>query len=231
MTFLFDAILVLLFVLCVWLGWHRGFIRTISGLIALVAAVVLSSLLSGPIAGGIYDSAIEPALTQTLSEHIQSEALPTAEQIDEALEEMPGMVQALLRAEGMDSGEAVLEQLDVAAIGDSAAHSIEEKVLAPIVCGLLTLLCSVLLFLLAYGLASFLLRILNVVAKLPLLKQANGVLGIVAGGLSGLLWVLFAAEVLQTVAGLGVFSWLTPAMLEDTWVVSLIGSLSPAVGA
>ena len=42
MTWIIDRFLVFVFVLCLALGWRRGFIRTVRGFIALVLAVVLA---------------------------------------------------------------------------------------------------------------------------------------------------------------------------------------------
>ena len=63
------------------------------------------------------------------------------------------------------------------------------------------------------------LRALDVVAKLPVLKQLNGLLGVAAGAVQGLLWVLFAVAALRLVADMGWIDALTPAVLEDTVLV------------
>ena len=62
MAYVLDALLIVLFALCVYLGWRRGLIKTASGLIALAAAVAVSVLLSGPVAELVYDKAVEPAV-------------------------------------------------------------------------------------------------------------------------------------------------------------------------
>ncbi len=157
MSILLDGLLVLLFGTCVYLGWRRGFIKMLSGLLALVVASLVSSVLSTPIA-----AAMAPRT-----------ALP------------PSVVR---------------------------------------------LLCSIVLFILSYALMSVMLRTLNVVAKLPLLKFANKVLGSVVGILSGVLWVLFALGVIYTLAWLGWLPFLTPAVLEKTWLISWVVGKVPLLG-
>lgn len=157
MSVLLDGLLVVLFGTCAALGWRRGFIKMLSGVLALVVASLVSSVLSTPAAAAIAPRA----------------ALP----------------------------------YDV-----------------------VRLLCTIVLFILSYALMSFMLRTLNVVAKLPLLKWANKVLGLVLGMASGALWVLFALGVLYTLAWLGWLPFLTPAVLEKTWLISWVAHRVPIIG-
>ena len=94
MAYVLDALLIVLFALCVYLGWRRGLIKTASGLIALAAAVAVSVLLSGPVAELVYDKAVEPAVVSALEEQIQDNTVPVAQQVDNALEQMPGFITA-----------------------------------------------------------------------------------------------------------------------------------------
>ena len=229
MSYLLDAVLIVLFALCVWIGWKRGFIKTVSGLIALAVAVIVASTFSTPIANAVYTGTVEPAVLSTLEEKISSEVLPTAEQLDAAIDEMPSLVATLLEVGDMGSGAAILEQVDAVESGKSAASTITDCVVTPIVLPLMQMLCSVVLFAAAYLIASILLRVLDLVAKLPVLKQLNSVLGVVAGALTGAAWVIFAARILFTLAWLGMAEWLTPEVLEQTWVVTFANSLIPTI--
>lgn len=229
MSYLLDAVLVILFAICVWIGWKRGFIKTISGLIALVLAVIVAATFSAPIANGVYTGSVEPAVMITLEEHISGEVLPSEEDLDTAIEKMPGLVATLLEAGDMGSGAAILEHVDNVDVGKSAARTITDHVVTPIVLPLLQMLCSVLLFLATYLIASIVLRVLDLVAKLPVLKQLNSVLGVVAGALTGAAWVIFAARIFFTLAWLGVAQWLSPEVLEQTWLLSFVNGLIPTI--
>ena len=92
------------------------------------------------------------------------------------------------------------------------------------------LMCSVVLFTLVYVLMAFLLRSLNIVAKIPLIKQLNKVLGLAVGTVSGVLWVLFAVGVLHTLAQVGWLTFLTPATMEKTWLISQLNGWLPFIG-
>lgn len=227
MTYVFDALVVLLPVLCVVLGWHRGFVRTVSGLVALVAAVLVAAAFSGPIAKVVYANAVEPKVTAALESYAEGELLPNAEQLDSALERFPAFVTALLEMEGLDSGFAIFNKLDQGQAKDAAVDTVTQQVITPVVLPLVRMLCSVVLFLLTYVVAALLLRMLNVVTKLPLIKQMNNVLGLLAGVVTGGLWVLFLVRALYAVALLSVFEWLTPSVLDETLLISQIATLLP----
>lgn len=228
MIYLFDVLIVALFVLCVWLGWERGFVRTVGGLLALIAAVLVAAVFSGPIAKAIYNGTVEPKVMDALETYVEGHVLPDEAQLDRALDRMPDLVSSMLENSGLNSGAAVLEKIDFVRADETAAACITRKVITPVVMPLIKTLCSVVLFALAYGLALLAARALNVVAKLPLIKQANRVLGLLAGGITGLLWVLFAIRLLYAVASMGVFDWLRP---DDTWLIAGIKNFLPSVGA
>lgn len=231
MAYLLDGLLVALFVLCVYVGWRRGFIKTISGLIALAAAVLVSTALCGPIADLVYTNAVEPTVVETLEAQLTAETLPESAEIDMALEKLPAFVTGLLEAGEVGNGEAILGKMETLAAGETAARAMMDRVITPIVLPLLEMLCSVLLFILVYCIATIVLRVLGLVAKLPVLKQLNNLLGVVAGALTGAVWVIFAARILFTLAWLGLAAWLTPAVLEQTHLVSFANALLPTFGA
>lgn len=92
------------------------------------------------------------------------------------------------------------------------------------------LICMVVLFAITYALVAFLLRSLNLIAKLPLIKQLNKVLGLAAGVVSGVLWVLFVTCALQLLARVGWIPALTEAVIEKTWLVSWVAGMLPSIG-
>ena len=92
------------------------------------------------------------------------------------------------------------------------------------------LLCVVVLFAVTYALVAFLLRSLNLIAKLPLIKQVNKVLGLAVGVLSGLLWMMFVVCALQMLARVGWIPALTEAVIAKTWIVSRVVAFLPSIG-
>lgn len=231
MAYLLDGVLILLFVLAIWLGHKRGFIKTVTGVVAFIAAVAVASLLSGPVAQFVYDNTVEPTVVETIDSYTAAATGSLESGVDEALSSLPGFVTNLLANGGIASGADVLAKVGNTADAAALGQNIADNVVEPLVIPLLKMIATLILFILAYILASLLLRVLNVVAKLPLLKQVNKSLGTVAGVLSGALWVLFAVSVLQVVAAVAGSDFvINPALLADTIVTNWLIGINPLGG-
>lgn len=230
MAYVLDALIVGLFALMVWIGHRRGFIKTVSGVVAFVAALVLSSMLAGPVSGFVYDSFVEPTVLDSLNEQIGDNS-PGAEALDAAIAQFPAFITNRLAANGLDSGSAILATIGGVQGDETAAESITRQVVQPVALPLLKSACMLLLFLLLLLLATLLLKAVDLVAKLPLLKQLNKGLGAVAGVALGALWVFFAVTLLQLVANAGWLDFLTPAVLEETMVLRWVDSINPMTSA
>ena len=94
-------------------------------------------------------------------------------------------------------------------------------------CGGNNLFTILLLFFLFQFIISLILKLLNVLAKLPVLKQANKTLGIVAGVVQGALWALLIATILQAVAATGLIPMVSEELLDSTILVKWLSSINP----
>lgn len=230
MAYVLDGILVVLFLLLVWIGHRRGFIKTVSGVVAFAAALVLSSLLAGPVSGFVYDTFVEPPVQEALVAQI-GDGSPAADKLDNALADMPALITNQLEANGLNSGAAILERINTANGEETVDQRILTQVVEPMAVPLLKAVCTLLLFLILLIVLTILFKTVDLVAKLPLLKQMNKLLGVVAGAAQGILWVCFAVAALQLVANMGWIDAITPAVLEETFVVDWIASFNPLSAA
>ena len=230
MAYLLDGAILVLFLVMVVIGSRRGFIKTIAGVAAFVVALVLASMLGGPVSDFVYEHSVEPAVIKAIDAQV-GEGSAAAEKLDMALVDMPGFVTNILHNAQIESGADILEKLTATEEGESVAQSVSRQVVTPIVMPLLKMLCSLLLFLVASVLVSILFKALNVVAKLPLLKQLNKSLGVVAGIAQGLLWSFVLVTVLQLEANAGCLDVITPAVLDKTLLLRWIDSINPMTTA
>lgn len=221
MTYVLDGLVILIFVASLLAGWKRGFLKTMTEVLSLVAALALAMLVSKPVATFIYDTAIEPAVLTAVEEKVVS---GTAQEMDEVLASLPGLARNLLNSADITTGEDLLNRLTSSETAD-LPQRLSDNVVRPVTMAALQGICSLLLFLAGYFLAKFLLKVLDLLAKLPLLKQANESLGLVAGVLSGLLWVALFTTVLQVLAAVGIL--LTPEQLNQTMVAQWIIAINP----
>ncbi len=229
MAIILDVALVLIFVLAIWIGYRRGFIKTIAGVAAFVVALVVASMLAAPLAAWSYDTVIEPPIRTAVEEQITAAGANIIEQVHAAYEAMPAVVQNLLAQAGIADAEALNEYVASSASVNPAYRVMD--VIRPVVLPLVEVVCSLLLFIVTSIVAGLLLKVLDVVAKLPLLKQLNKSLGLLGGVLSGLMWVLLVVTLLQIVAAFGApGSAVSLATIDNTILISRVAAINPLAG-
>ena len=230
MKYLLDAVVILIFLLCVFIGRKRGFIKTVAGIVAFLAALAVSMLLSGPVAGLVYDKAVEPSIVETVDTKLEETKGTAIEQLDNAYQSLPNMVKNLLAQAGVTDVNGLSDRLPTDG-AETIGHSVN-AVVEPLLLPLIKALCSLVLFFIAYIAASIVLRVLNIIAKLPLLKQLNKTLGLVGGIVSGALWALLAVTVIQVIAATGsADSTITLQTVSETVVVNWVAGINPLGGA
>ena len=230
MKYLLDAVVILIFLLCVFIGHKRGFIKTVAGIVAFLAALAVSTLLSGPVAGLVYDKAVEPTVIETVETQYEQVKGTEIEKLNNAYESLPTMVKNLLAQTGITDVDALTQKMPTG-VDTSVSESVN-AVVEPLLLPLIKALCSLVLFFIAYIAASIVLRVLNIIAKLPLLKQLNKTLGLVGGIVSGALWALLAVTVIQVLAATGsADSTITLQTVSETVVVNWVAGINPLGGA
>lgn len=231
MKYLLDAVVILIFLLCVWIGQKRGFIKTVTGIVAFLAALAVSALLSGPVAGLVYDKAVEPTIIETVNTQVEQAEGSAIENLNNAYESLPTVVKNLLAQTGIEDVDDLAQNLMSMDTNIPVSENVN-AVVEPLLLPLIKAISSLLLFLIAYIAAGIVLRVLNIVAKLPLLKQLNKTLGLVGGIVSGALWALLAVTVLQVLAATGAADGaITLQTIGETTVVNWIAGVNPLGGA
>lgn len=226
MAYVLDIAVVIVFGLMVYFGHRDGFIKTLAGTISFVVALVLSSVLAGPVSELAYNKLVEPPVVTALEESIGDDSL-AADSLTAAIEKMPGFVKSRLTAQGINDGAAVLQFVNNAEKGETAVDSIMSKVIEPVTGPVLKVVCSLLLFFLFQVIISLILKLLNVLTKLPVLKQANKTLGIVAGVVQGALWAFLIATLLYALAATGLVPMVSNDLLDSTMLVKWLADVNP----
>ena len=230
MKYLLDAVVILIFLLCIAIGRKRGFIKTVSGVVALAAALAVSSLFCTPVSEYVYDKTIEPSIIDIVDTQMEEVKGSATEKLVHTYESLPGVVKTLLVQTGIDSGEKFA--LSVPFYGITSVSQEIAGMIRPILLPLVNALCSLVLFLVAYIAASLILRVLNIVAKLPLLKQLNKTLGTIGGIVAGALWALVAVTVIQLVAAFGIADGvITLQTVSETLLINWLIGINPLGGA
>lgn len=165
------------------IGWLRGFIKSIFGLLSTLLAAILA---------GLGANALAPVLSQRLTEvGMKQVFLGLIPQLDVAGNGVQGLGEAL-QEQGLpsaliqiitDSASAVLQSS--AATGEELREMIAQSMAQQISLGLTRMVLFSVLFFVALALLQVLLLVLDTVFRLPVLNLTNRVAGLIFGLVQG----------------------------------------------
>lgn len=231
MAYILDIAVILIFALAIFIGYKRGFMKTILRLVGVVLALVIASSVSKPAAGWIYDQFLASSIQKQIVAHVPSTDTATLESgLQAAMDQMPSSVINALQNFNVGSAEEIVHSLEGQLTGsvETVAATISDKVIRPVAVVLLMLVCFFVLFIVLLIVFLILASLLSKVFKLPGLRQMDGALGAVLGGIEGVLWVLIAVTVIQLVAtSTSSGSFISSADLQNSLLVSKLASINP----
>lgn len=204
------------------LGWLRGFIKSIFGL--------LSTLLAGILAG-VGANSLAPVLSQRLTEvgmkQVFLNMIPQLDVIGNGVQSLGEALQAqglpaALTQIIVDSASSVLQ--NNAATGEELREMIAQSMAQQISLGLTRMVLFSVLFFVALALLQVLLLVLNTVSHLPVLNLTNRVAGLIFGLVQGalicaVLCVIVSAILMYTAGDADAL--LTMQQVEQTYVFRL----------
>ena len=183
------------------LGLKRGFVKVVIGLASMFIAIVGAALLTKPV-GAFLDkntgirTSIDKTIVSFVDEQIENakqEAMKAAGVKDESelkVEDLIKKIDELSLPASVRDVIAEAAKKDVAAAGHAAAKEAAEKLSDAVINGIAFIGCFIVLLIALIIIGNA----LNVVAKLPVLHQLNGVLGGLLGFVEGIVavWLFFA---------------------------------------
>lgn len=230
----YDIIVVALFALLVFLGYKRGFFLMIMRFVALAAALIVAAWLATPISNWAYDTFLDETVKSSVSAQIEESKGSITDKLDKTVSGLPGILRNSLDNAGIYDGEDLLATIGVAddTTDKVLSESVADKVIKPLSVALISSLCNIVLFIICIVVFSFIVTLLNKTMEFPVLKQANGILGIVVGAIEGVVCAWAISILLFSVArGLPQNSIISYESLEQTHIVKVLGeskSLRPA---
>lgn len=207
MAYILDGILILLLVVAIATGYHRGFIRSIVQLVGLIAAVVVAFSLSASLSEWIFDGFVSEPLQETIVTALEENVSSTAaEQLDNVVDALPDFIANAVNADA--AAQQTLDNLtnQVNASAPTLAKSVVTDVVRPLAIALLRFVLFILLFVVLMVVVKLLTKIIKPLTKLPVIRQADGLLGAVVGAVKGVLFVIVAATVMQLLITYGVLA-------------------------
>lgn len=191
MEMLVDIIVVVIVLAFILVGWKRGFLLSVYALFSMIVAVALACVLSPAVSAGLEKTGLQDKLETKIAAYVETELTEKfGENADisteEAAEELP--LPSFL------TGKIAEDAEESAA---SPIKSVSERVgikSAELICGVIAF---ILIFFIVMVIMMVLKIILKLASKLPVLKQADAVGGVLIGFVQGVLFICVLALLLS----------------------------------
>jgi len=191
MSFFIDLIIIAVFVVSIILGWRRGFVRSITGVVSIAGAVAATYFLYTPVSRFFYDKIFLNNITGYVQSAFDRDIGATGKSVSDLFSELPEFFTNFLNR---FSTQAAAEEY-YRSNPDSTSAELSRFLAEPIASTVSKVVAVVALFFVSFIIFKLLTALLDKVVKLPLLNGVNRALGLVFGALVGIsvVWVLSIA--------------------------------------
>ncbi|MBR4888513.1 MAG: CvpA family protein [Clostridia bacterium] len=176
MNYILDLILTAVLVLFFLRGWKRGFVMELVDLIGVILSAVLAMIFGGIVADWVYATFMRAPLAERIGEVVTS-ATPSMAEIKAVLDGFPAFIERGLEHYGV-TAESLFE---AASSAEGALPVALADAVSPVIVLVIKFFAVLLLFFVFMLGVRVIARALNIVVRLPLIRQVNELLG---GGLS-----------------------------------------------
>ena len=229
MAILLDAIVLLVFIITIWIGFRRGFVLTMTQLLGSLLAFFVAFSLSSGVSTFLYDAVVQDVLYEKIEvvwndTVVDGAAQGVNEQVQAVIAALPNPLKATLDAEKIE--QSILEN-DLSASSATIAEQLTDDLFGPVVVTVLRVVCFILLFIVMTFVVRLLEKLLSPILKIPVLRQVDGLFGGVLGLVKGALFALVAVTVIQLLtmgAGVGPF---TKENLENSVIAGELADVNP----
>lgn len=217
MSFVLDAVILVIIAGCAFFAAKKGFVRTLIEFVGFLAAIFLAFTLSSAVSDFVYDKTIRPAAETAIAAGIESSAEDAA---------MPEFILNLAGKAGIN------EEMISSAVGINAeeiAKNVTETALKPLAINVIKFISIILIFVILLIVVKILARFLNSLFKGVLFGTANKTLGAVLGGAKGIIYsVIFcvAASLIVSLTESGIL-FITDDSIQNSYICKFILSVLP----
>ena len=224
MALALDLILLLLWGLVILLAARRGFFVVALQLVAWIVSITLAGMFSAPLAQPLYEAFAQGAARRFIEGNID-QAVQGSQAAQYAQEVLAGLPQSLARLAQMAgiSTQGLIDNLQARQFSAAnAAQLLEETIVAPLAIAAIRILLSLVLFTLLLFVTRLIGRKIAKLRRLPVLKQADRLLGAALGLVKGALLLFVLVLLLRAAVALELGGPDFAAGVEGSYIVSVL---------
>ncbi len=181
MSWFLDIAIVLIFAITVFFAAKNGFIKTLISAVSFILAIIITATLCTPLAEFLKTTPIAESIEEATEEKITEFILDGAGDTDGLIEGKSSDFNTLLTISGIEKEEIKTWYAENVVDVENKESALAKKIAEPIINVIATAASIIILFVGTQILLSVLSRVLNIIAKLPVLRSCNKALGIVLG--------------------------------------------------
>ncbi len=228
MSYILDAIVVLIILFYIFTSAKKGFVRTLIEVIGFVAAIVIAFTISTPIAEVAYDNFVYPSVVESV-ENSGKDNINDA--VDAIWEELPDFITENSFI-GVSKDEVVLSaENEVSNSSDYIARGVSDSVIKPTAVKLISVIISFILVVVLLFDAKVLAKYVNKLFTFSIVGEINkflgGVLGIVKGAAIATIFCLIISIILSfTKDGFLIFTY---DAINSSYLFKFLMGFSPFI--
>lgn len=207
MSLAIDAIILLTDVIIIWRGAGRGLVKSVMGLITTAVSFIAAYAYTPVLAAYIKEKYLIEGITNGIFETLKSLAFDTDTDLynlDRLAIDLPEPFTSILERYNVNIDAFSEKIAGINACGENTVKSFAAEIAEPTSQIIANCVSFVMIFVAALLVLSILTALLNLIFKLPVLSQANSLLGLVFGVVEAVLVAFVLATVLSSlVSSLG----------------------------
>ncbi len=225
LPFIFDAIIVLIFVSCIFDGRKKGFVKMILSVISAILCFAVAGEFSETVAAWLNDNFVHSALSSAISNSISDNLNEGTQAVLAAL---PQTLTDAVTQLGFSVEETVAGISDRSNVSQ-AAESIITAAEGVLVLPLLNIISFIVIFSVCRFVFGFVIGIVNTIFKLPVIHGMNKFAGGLLGAVKGLIVVAVVSTVALGAAQLLPDMPFSEAIKETTLITSISQTVSELI--
>lgn len=198
MSYILDAIIVLIVLFFVYLSAKKGFVRTLIEVVGFVAAIVIAFTVSTPIAEACYDTFVFPSV----AEIVDSTGKESVNDVANAVwEELPDFFTESSFFANSKESVTIAAEKEVSNNSGQMAKAISDSMVKPTAVKLISVFVSFALVIILLFVAKLLAKYINKLFTFSIIGEINkilgGILGIVKGAAVAIIFCLTISLILS----------------------------------
>ncbi len=228
MSIVFDIAVVAIVALLVFLGFHRGFVRTVFNLVGYILAAVLAFFISSPISVWIFQTFFRSKAVDLISGELAkaTQGMDLNQMVQQAIGAIPENLKAFVP----DGAIATIENgLSAAPTTAEVANTVVDQLVGPIAEMVIQLLLFVILFLILCIVVKIITRMLKFIDKIPFVGTANSVLGLFVGLAEAVVFLFFFTSIVAMIIQLSGNQWdaVNQSVVDQSYIFKFIYEYNP----